>query len=92
MAMKTIVHKRHDWVLVKHIPKWVPFLIRFNYEGDRKPGFICVHELENGNGICNGSVFELSQAIGQHACVTRYSKGWYAHKRRMHAEYRRRHK
>jgi hypothetical protein len=86
------VDKRGDMVLVKHTPVWAPADLRYNAAGDTRPGFVCVHELENGNGPCGGNVFSLDQAIGTHACGTRYSRGWYARKRKMHAEYHRRHK
>jgi hypothetical protein len=53
---------------VEHDPVWVPAELPINAAGDTRPGFVCVHELENGNGQCGGNVFELDQAIGRHAC------------------------
>ena len=83
--------KRQDSVLVTHKQKWVPADLPINAAGDTRPGFICVHELENGNGPCGGNVFELTDA-GDDACVTWYSKGWYARLRRMHTKYHHRRK
>lgn len=53
---------------VEHEPIWVPADLRINSQGDTRPGFICVHQLENGMGTCGGNVFSLDQAIGNHAC------------------------
>jgi hypothetical protein len=54
---------------VTHDPVWEPTDLPVNAAGDTKPGFHCIHPMENGNGPCGGNVFDLSQAIGQHACV-----------------------
>ncbi len=54
---------------VKHIPQWVSASLPVDAAGNTKPGFVCVHPLENGNGTCGGTVFELGQAIGEHACI-----------------------
>lgn len=55
--------------LVEHVPVWVAAPLRVNLEGDTKPGFLCVHELENGSGLCGGNVFDLADADGSHSCV-----------------------
>lgn len=55
--------------LVEHEPVWRPGRLRINAEGDTKPGYICAHELENGNGKCGGNVFKISDSIGKHSCV-----------------------
>lgn len=54
---------------VDHEPVWEPADLPVNAAGDTRPGFVCVHELENGNGPCGGNVFDLSDAFGKHACV-----------------------
>jgi hypothetical protein len=55
--------------VVRHEPKWEPTDLPIDAEGSTRPGFICVHELENGNGQCAGSVFRIEDAIGTHSCV-----------------------
>lgn len=62
-----------EWRLVDHDPEWVPAMLRFNAAGDTKPGFECVHQLENGNGPCGGNVFEVEQEVAPHTCVVRGS-------------------
>ena len=54
---------------VHHAPVWVPAELRVDAEGNTKPGFICVHELENGRGPCGGNVFSTDQEVGDHACL-----------------------
>lgn len=54
--------------LVFHKPKWVPADLPINAQGDTKPGFACTHELENGNGQCEGNVFNIEDSVGQHCC------------------------
>lgn len=51
-----------------HDPVWVPADLPIDAEGNTRPGYECVYELENGNGPCGGNVFNLDQAIGQHCC------------------------
>jgi hypothetical protein len=51
-----------------HDPVWEPADLPIDLEGNTAPGFVCVYELENGNGQCGGNVFRLDQAIGQHCC------------------------
>jgi hypothetical protein len=53
-------------VLVYHDPKWVPGPIVINAQGDTKPGFWCIHILENGNGPCGGNWF--TEETDQHCC------------------------
>ncbi len=57
------------WHTVEHEPVWAPTQLRTNAEGDTKPGYVCTHELENGNGPCGGNVFRIEDVIGTHACV-----------------------
>jgi hypothetical protein len=45
-----------------HTPKWEPAFLPINVYGDTRPGFVCVHMLENGNG----NVFAIEDAIGDH--------------------------
>lgn len=56
--------------LVWHDPKWEPAQLPTDAAGNTRPGFVCVHELENGTGRCGGNVFHLDQAIGRHCCLT----------------------
>ncbi len=55
--------------IVRHEPVWVPADLPINAAGDTRPGFVCAHELENGNGYCGGTVFAIEEAIGDHSCV-----------------------
>lgn len=54
--------------LVWHDPAWEPAQLPIDAAGNTQPGYVCVHELENGNGQCGGNVFHLDQAVGQHCC------------------------
>lgn len=58
-----------EWRRVDHEPGWQPAMLRYNAAGDKKPGFECFHELENGMGQCGGNVFKLEDAIGTHSCI-----------------------
>lgn len=60
---------------VWHDPVWKPALLPVDAEGNTKPGYVCVHPLENGNGLCGGNVFELEQAIGRHCCMVATASG-----------------
>lgn len=55
--------------LISHIPIWQSAELPIDASGNTRPGFVCVHQLENGNGVCYGNVFDLDQAIGDHSCV-----------------------
>lgn len=55
--------------VVRHIPRWEPAELPIDAEGNTRPGYICVHQLENGNGPCGGNVLDLADAIGDHSCV-----------------------
>jgi hypothetical protein len=55
--------------LIHHAPKWRLTDLPIDAEGNTRPGFECVHELENGSGPCGGNVFSLDQAVGDHSCV-----------------------
>lgn len=59
--------------VVSHTPRWEPAMLCVDAQGNTAPGFICVHQLENGNGQCSGNVFSLDQAIGDHCCIVRTS-------------------
>lgn len=61
--------------IVTHTPVWVAAPLRVNRAGDTKPGFLCIHELENGNGWCGSNVFDLEDAAGDHACCVEL-RGW----------------
>lgn len=54
--------------LVWHEPVWVPGPLRIDEQGNVAPGFLCIHPLENGMGLCNSNVFEIRDAHGKHAC------------------------
>ncbi len=54
--------------MVHHTPRWEPAMLRVDAAGNTKPGFVCVHELENGNGRCGADVFEVADAVGDHIC------------------------
>lgn len=60
---------------VSHQPDWQPTRLRHNAAGDTKPGFVCTHQLENGNGRCGGSVFRVEDSIGEHSCIVDESSG-----------------
>lgn len=55
--------------IVSHVPKWASANLPVDAEGNTRPGWVCVHELENGNGRCGGNVFDLADAVGDHSCV-----------------------
>jgi hypothetical protein len=47
-------------VLVEHSPDWQPSPLPVDADGSGRHGFVCVHPLENGAGLCGGNVFDLS--------------------------------
>jgi hypothetical protein len=53
--------------LVFHKPKWEPAQLE-NGAGGVRDGFVCTHQLENGNGQCGGNVFAIEDSIGEHSC------------------------
>lgn len=57
------------WQYVAHEPVWQPAPLQVDTAGNTRPGFICVHPLENGRGPCHGNVFRLEDAIGKHICI-----------------------
>lgn len=59
-------------VLVDHAPQWEPTELQVDAEGNTRPGFICVHELENGNGQCGGNTFDPDSH--PHSCVVEVGK------------------
>ena len=54
---------------VTHTPQWAPADLPIDADGNTRPGWSCTHPLENGNGTCGGNVFDLADAIGDHACI-----------------------
>lgn len=56
-------------IYAEHDPEWVPAMLRYNRAGDTKPGFECVHELENGNGPCGSNVWDIADGFGSHCCI-----------------------
>jgi hypothetical protein len=73
--------------LIEHEPVWRPVFLPINAAGDTRPGFYCVHLLENGNGQCGSNVFAVEEAIGTHACTVQRER---SPRSRMRAAYRRR--
>lgn len=66
-----------DWKSVQHEPDWRPAMLQYNAAGDKRPGFECAHELENGAGLCGANVFTLDQAHGTHSCIVNKGQpGW----------------
>jgi hypothetical protein len=59
------------WTMVEHEPEWEPADLPVDSAGNTRPGFICVHELENGAGQCLGNVFQIEDSIGTHCCMIR---------------------
>lgn len=55
--------------LISHVPKWEPAELPIDAAGNTRPGYICTHMMENGNGQCVGNIFNLDQAIGDHYCA-----------------------
>lgn len=55
--------------VVHHDPVWEPAELRIDAAGNTRPGFVCVHELENGNGQCQANLFRVEDEIGDHSCV-----------------------
>jgi len=54
--------------LMFHEPKWEPAQLMVDDDCNTEPGFRCTHELENGNGQCEGTVFAIEDSVGQHCC------------------------
>lgn len=70
-------NRRKYWRRVEHEGQWEPADLRIDAEGNTRPGFVCVHQLENGNGQCGSSIFRIEDAIGTHACIVRKGgPGW----------------
>ena len=63
-----------NWKFVSHKPQWVAAPLRIDREGNTKPGYLCIHDLENGNGLCAGTSFD--QATREHTCVVRLRGKW----------------
>lgn len=59
------------WVTAFHTPQWEPAQLPIDAEGNTRPGYVCTHELENGNGRCGGNVFTLDQEVAPHCCMVR---------------------
>lgn len=77
---------RHE--LIYHDPDWVAAPIRINAQGDTKPGFLCIHKLENGNGWCGRSTLNTDYEFGRHSCVVK-KRGWPNISRGCYDKYRR---
>lgn len=56
-----------DYKVVSHTPEWITAPLRVDREGHTKPGYLCIHDLENGNGLCSSTTFDLSDT--EHSCV-----------------------
>lgn len=57
------------FLVVEHDPVWEPTELPIDAEGNTRPGFVCVHPLENGNGLCEGNVFRIEDEVAPHSCV-----------------------
>lgn len=55
-------------MIVYHDPVWQPATLRVDAAGNTRPGFECVHPLENGCGPCGGNVFRTEDDTGRHSC------------------------
>ncbi len=55
--------------IVHHVPRWEPAQLPIDAAGNTVSGYRCVHILENGQGQCEGNVFQLHEAVGEHSCV-----------------------
>lgn len=80
-AKRREAHHRHVWGRtarwVAHTCQWEPADLPIDAEGNTRPGFVCVHELENGNGPCGGNVFRIEDAIGMGSCIVhKGGPGW----------------
>lgn len=73
---------------VDHDPQWIAAPLRVDAEGNTKPGFLCIHELENGNGWCGGNTFSLDYEFGKHSCIIT-KRGWWKLSRGCYDKYRR---
>lgn len=65
---------RQNWKFVYHTPMWVAAPLRFDREGNTKPGFLCIHELENGSGLCGSTWFE--RVSDPHCCIVKLRGRW----------------
>jgi hypothetical protein len=65
---------RQNWMHVSHAPEWVAAPLKINAEGDTRPGYLCIHDLENGNGLCGSNWFEPDP--GEHTCVVPVRGRW----------------
>lgn len=57
--------------VISHTPQWEQAELPIDAAGSTRPGYLCTHQLENGNGECGGNVFDLADAIGDHCCIVR---------------------
>lgn len=82
-ALQRLLYRR---VRVTHQAQWVNAPLQYNAAGDTKPGFMCVHLLENGRGVCGANVYVLKQASGNCACIVYIARWrgqqWYEHRAR----------
>lgn len=78
--------KRLSWRFVEHQPEWIPAPYKINRAGDTKPGFLCIHELENGKGLCASTWMEESTT--PHVCLVAF-RGWPNISRPCYDKYRR---
>lgn len=76
--------------LVDHEPVWATGPVKIDREGSTKTGFICVHWLENGNGLCGASVIDErdTHLDDEHSCFIAV-RGWWNVSRPCYDKYRR---
>lgn len=68
----TGIRRGRDWTDVEHEPRWAPTQLQINAAGETRPGFVCIHERENGMGPCGATVFRLEDARGRHSCIVNH--------------------
>ena len=59
---------------VDHAPVWVPADLRIDAAGNARPGFVCAHELENGNGRLDVTPATLALASAEAALMTKLGR------------------
>lgn len=60
---------------VSHTPVWVAAPLKIDREGNTRPGFLCIHELENGNGLCGSSTWSDEDTMS-HSCMVMLRGRW----------------
>lgn len=69
-----VVTVKLRWERVEHDPVWVAAPLRVDRDGTTKSGFLCIHDLENGKGLCGGNTFTPDGS--KHSCLIAVRAGW----------------